>query len=132
MDELTIDQAAEQHMRVVPDGRTTKPRSGECLACYVRRMIREFGCDCTLRFAMRYRDQMAPRATGLEARLGDMGGFCDCEIFLNGLRVADHLCDQDEFGSMVGPAEMPVCRQVRPGSTQPCVNWTPRRRDDLW
>jgi len=60
------------------------PEPGECLLCYVHRMLVEFGCDCRLRFAAHYRDVRAPRATGLERRLGNSGGFCDCEIFLNG------------------------------------------------
>jgi hypothetical protein len=131
MDELTIDQKAERHLQVVADG-MTKPTAGECLPCFVTRMLKEFGCDCTLRFAIRYRDHQAPRATDMEGRLGNMGGFCDCEIFLNGLRVADHLCTRDESGYRVGPTEMPACQQVRRGSTQPCANWTRRRRDDDW
>jgi len=37
-----------------------------------------------LRPLLTNRDVTAPRATALEQRLGDLGGFCDCEIFLNG------------------------------------------------
>ena len=69
----------------------TRPHARECLVCYVLRMLNEFGCDTTLRFARGYRDLRAPRATALETRLGNMGGFCDCEIFLNGMRRAPHL-----------------------------------------
>jgi hypothetical protein len=29
----------------------TTPRPGECLACFVARMLRSFGCDTTLRWA---------------------------------------------------------------------------------
>ncbi|WP_425464517.1 DUF2695 domain-containing protein [Nocardioides eburneiflavus] len=43
-------------------------------------VVPAFGCCTTLRFATRYRDLRAPRAVGLERRLGDRGGFCDCEI----------------------------------------------------
>ncbi|MCB0912400.1 MAG: DUF2695 domain-containing protein [Propionibacteriaceae bacterium] len=60
------------------------PPQGECLLCYVGRMVDEFGCDGRLRFATHYRDARAPSATALERRLGRRGGYCDCEIFLNG------------------------------------------------
>ena len=46
----------------------TEVREGECLLCYVYRML-EFGCT-GFRWAGRYRDVRAPRATGLERRLG--------------------------------------------------------------
>ncbi|MEZ5127877.1 MAG: DUF2695 domain-containing protein [Micropruina glycogenica] len=59
----------------------------ECVLCYVYRMIGEFGCDCRLRFATHYRDVRAV-PTGLERRLGQTGGYCDCEIFLNGYELA--------------------------------------------
>jgi len=59
-------------------------RPGECLCCYVGRLLNEYCCDCTLRFARQYRDAVAPRATALERRLGYVGGYCDCVIFLNG------------------------------------------------
>jgi hypothetical protein len=44
----------------------TQPKAGECLHCYVYRML-EFGC--TGRWAKRYRDLKAPRATALDGRL---------------------------------------------------------------
>jgi hypothetical protein len=59
----------------------TVPGAGECLACYVMRML-DFGCH-GLSWALRYRDQTAPRATALPRKLGAMGAYCDCEIFLN-------------------------------------------------
>jgi len=59
-------------------------RPGECLCYYVGRLLNEYCCDCTLRFARQYRDAVAPRATALERRLGYVGGYCDCVIFLNG------------------------------------------------
>ena len=60
------------------------PEPGECVLCYVHRMLVNFGCDGRLRFAAHYRDVRAPQATALERRLGSVGGYCDCEIFLNG------------------------------------------------
>ena len=43
----------------------------------------EFGCT-GLRWAQRYRDLKAPRATALQHRQRSKGAGCDCEIFLNG------------------------------------------------
>ena len=60
----------------------TQPKPGECLHCYVFRML-EFGCT-GLRWATRYRDLKAPRATALGERLMSKGAGCDCEIFTNG------------------------------------------------
>ena len=110
------------------------PEPRECLLCYVHRMLLEFGCDCRLRFATHYRDVRAPRATGLERRLGMRGGYCDCEIFLNGydLRpeywVADVASEPDEFdddddADLTWPIPLPRCTGVRAGSTQPCRLW---------
>lgn len=107
------------------------PAAGECLLCYVYRMIGEHGCDCRLRFATHYRDVRAPRATGLERRLGQVGGFCDCEIFLNGyeprqaLWVPDGIDDPNshDVPELTWPQAMPACGGVRAGSTQPCSLW---------
>ena len=128
MDDVAIDEQAVWLIRSMAR-RLTQPRAGECLVCYVARMLDEFGCDTTLRFARNYRDQMAPRATRLERRLGDMGGFCDCEIFLNGMRLAPHLRTYDANGEEVAGEGRPACAWVRKGSTQACAHWVRRRRD---
>lgn len=113
--------------------RLTTPDDGECLLCFVRRQIEEFGCDTTLRFARHYRDLVAPRATALERRLGQKGGYCDCEIFLNGYRLVDELWTPEreiqrdgyvEIAEPEPPKAMPPCRRVRRLSTQPCGWWT--------
>lgn len=110
-------------------GELTEPRHGECLLCFVARSLREFGCDTTLRWATRFRSCAAPRATSLERRLGSVGGFCDCEIFLNGYQMCDELCRRED-GEIVGwPHELPSCRGVRRGSTRPCAIWERQRRD---
>jgi hypothetical protein len=115
------------------------PRDGECLLCFVARALRELGCDNTLRWAGRYRDLRAPRATALEDRLGMVGGFCDCEIFLNGYVRASRLdpwgrwLDDGEEGAgdASPPADsgLPACAGARRGSTKACAQWArqPRR-----
>lgn len=126
MDDVAIDEQAVQLIRRMAE-RLTRPRAGECLVCYVARMLDDFGCDNTLRFAASYRDQVAPRATGLERRLQNLGGFCDCEIFLNGFGLAPHLRAYDGDGEEVAAEVLPACAGVRRGSTQACAHWVRRR-----
>ena len=123
MSDHGIDREAEAVVRAAAT-ELTSPEPGECLVCFVARMLEAFACDCTLRFAQRYRDLVAPNATGLERRLGSMGGFCDCEIFLNGLCLADSPWEEDEEERDARP--LPPCRGVRRGSTRPCALWARR------
>ena len=113
----------------------TDPREGECLLCYVYRMLK-FGCN-GLQWASRYRDVRAPRATALEQRLGRKGGYCDCEIFLNGYELApEHWMPAQEYveggvtyeSDPAYPDPFPACKGVPRGSTQGCALWVPRRR----
>ena len=124
---MTIDQEAEQLLRGAAAD-LTQPRERECLTCFVVRMLDEFGCDNTLRFAARFRDLRAPRAKALERRLGGIGGYCDCEVLLNAYQLSDHLLEPDDFGELLEPARLPDCERVRLGSTQPCGQWQRRRR----
>ena len=126
MANATIEQEAEALVRAA-SRKLTEPRAGECLLCFVSRMIDDFGCDTSLRWAARFRDLSAPRATALEQRLCNVGGFCDCEIFINGYRVAAHLCEVDEWGDLVAHGR-PTCVGVRSGSTKPCGAWERQRR----
>ncbi|NEE03115.1 DUF2695 domain-containing protein [Phytoactinopolyspora halotolerans] len=61
----------------------TEPGERECLRCYVLRMLHEFGCDGTLRWAKYWRDLRAPRAQALARKLAYRGGHCDCEVIFN-------------------------------------------------
>lgn len=127
MTDLRIDEEAQGWVERLADD-LTHPADGECLCCYVARMLREFGCADTLRFAQHYRDVCAPRAVALERRLGDMGGYCDCEIFLNGMELAEQLCRYDEHDDRAWPAELPDCQGARRGSTKSCGNWVRQSR----
>ena len=131
MNELTIDKEAEELVRGVAAALTAPRRDGECLLCFVARMLDDFGCDTTLRFAKRYRDLRATRATALEARLARMGGFCDCEIFMNGMTLAEHQLERDETGEARAPERLPICVGVRrgqPGGVRTgCVRGGPAR-----
>jgi hypothetical protein len=73
-----------------------------------------------------------------------VGGFCDCEIFMNGFAPIDALWtpsrwERDEHGfdryvDAVPPQKMPPCLGVRRGSTRPCALWRRRVRgeEDRW
>lgn len=134
MTNLTIDET-EHYLRALA-AELTDPRPGECLLCYVYRML-EHGCT-GLRWARLYRDLRAPRATALERRLGDRGGFCDCEIFLNGFDLRpEYLVPEREYVDADGvvtstdpmyPSLMPACLGARRGSTRPCGLWAARTR----
>jgi hypothetical protein len=50
MADLTIDQEAQLFLETTAR-ELTGVRDGECLYCYVARMLNEHGCDCTLRWA---------------------------------------------------------------------------------
>ncbi|WP_420713919.1 DUF2695 domain-containing protein [Arthrobacter sp. H14-L1] len=103
----------------------TMPGLGECLACYVQRML-NFGC-LGLRWVTLYRDQTAPRSTALVRNLGRMGAFCDCEIFLNAYEPNPEHFEPDQYGEIVDQPSQP-CRGVRQGSVQPCQLWLRIRR----
>lgn len=113
----------EADLRTLADS-LTAPGAKECVLCYTARQVAEFGCDTTLRWATRWRDLRLPRATGLEKRLGRVGGFCDCEIFLNGWDLRDALCPLDDESEPVGwPDPLPSCALMSVRSSQPCANW---------
>ncbi len=116
----------------------TTPDEGECLLCFIHRQLDELGCDNTLRFARRYRDLQVPRATALERRLGQVGGFCDCEVFMNGFTLAERwwtpereIEQEDGWVEVVEaepPDRLPPCQRVGPRTTRPCSLWVRQRR----
>lgn len=120
---------------------STAPGEGECLFCFVFRMTEHPGCDGTLRWAQQWRDLRAPRAKALERQLAAAGGYCDCEIFMNGWTASSTVTstdpdiedvDEDEdYGDdedEIWPDPMPHCEGVAPRSTQSCSLWSPRQR----
>lgn len=138
MDSESLVTDTESELRALSSA-LTDPHEGECLLCYVHRML-PLGCT-GLRWATRYRDLRASRATALERRLGEKGGFCDCEILLNAFEPApelwtpDHEVDADGETRHVEsdwPEQMPPCRGVRAGSTQGCTLWVRQRRGAYW
>jgi Protein of unknown function (DUF2695) len=96
--------------------RLTEPHEHECLRCFLLRMINEFGCDGTHRWARHWRAERAPRATRLLRRLAQLGGCCDCEVLLNVFP------DYPETGAL-----LPCAGQPQPGSAMPCDLRSQRR-----
>jgi hypothetical protein len=138
MDTESLVTDTERELRILSTA-LTEPHERECLLCYVHRML-EYGCT-GLRWAVRYRDLRAPRATAMERRLGEKGGYCDCEIFLNGYEPAPELWTQPQEYEEDGvsciddaepPDQLPACRGVRTGSTQGCTLWVRQRRRGWW
>ncbi|RBY74445.1 DUF2695 domain-containing protein [Geodermatophilus sp. TF02-6] len=125
--EIRTPAELEEHLTALAT-ELTAPAPAECVLCYVERVLAAFGCDCTLRWARRWRDLRLPRATGLERRLEARGG-CDCEVFLGGWMLRDELQVPDEDGEPAWPAERPPCAGVGPRSSQPCGNWQTWRRE---
>jgi hypothetical protein len=129
--DITTPETVEQHVAALQDA-LTMPLPGECVFCFIDRMLDEFGCDTSLRWARRWRNLRVPRATGLERRLGARGGYCDCEIFLNGWDLRPELQVPDENGELQWPRPRPDCARVGPSSSQPCGKWVPQLRRRGW
>ncbi|MEJ7630829.1 MAG: DUF2695 domain-containing protein [Nocardioidaceae bacterium] len=104
------------------------PLPHECVACYVWRMLDEFGCNATPRWVRRWRDARAPRATALEQRLARQGGCCDCELFLNVWVHAASLSGARDGLAPLARTVSDLCHSVRRGSAQPCTLWVRRPR----
>lgn len=123
MTETGVIAEAESALRTSAET-LTNPLEGECLLCFVVRMTDTLGCDNTLRWALRYRDLRAPHDRRLEQRLEELGGFCDCEIVVNGYALATELMVSDpDADDLSVPDEQPACLGVVPATTEPCGVW---------
>jgi hypothetical protein len=89
--------------------RLTAPGELECVRCYLLRMITEFGCDGSYRWAIRWRDVRSAQPAGLLGQFARQGGGCDCEILLNVF---------PDYPPSVAP--LPCAGVLRPGSAKPC------------
>jgi len=90
-------------------GALTEPDDRECLRCFLLRMLRDFSCDGSHRWTVRWRGVRAPLATGLLRRLEELGGGCDCEVLMN---VFPHY--------PVAGRLLPCAGQPQEGSAVPC------------
>jgi hypothetical protein len=102
------------------------PTPGECLACFVHRMMALARCSDSLGWAEHYRLVRARRAVSLTKRLAAQGGTCDCAVVTELWRPSVALwCRDDATDDLVPPRELPSCGRVRAGSTKPCALWVP-------
>lgn len=115
------DKQLEDALKTV---RTLLPFRHECLACYVFRMLAQ-GCD-GLKWSRTYRDMRAPRATALERKFPELGGYCDCEVMANVFHPVEAMWELDESGE-IDETCVPQCREVRLGTIRPCALWAMRR-----
>jgi Protein of unknown function (DUF2695) len=113
-------------LRLVSDdepGPLAQPDPGECVACFLDRMVGTYGCSDRLTWAGLWRDRAAPRASALERRLRSRGGYCDCEVLMNVFARRTWLAAQGTGDDADPEAEPPPCLGVRKGSTRPCYHW---------
>lgn len=63
------------------------PRVGECLACFLHRVLARQPCDMKLTQTRRWQSMQrrsGARTAGLTAHLKRNAAFCDCEVLMNG------------------------------------------------
>lgn len=121
MSETSVAAEAEQYLRAVVEA---EPQEGECLVCFLARMVGEHGCDSSFLWARRFRDLRSPTATGLERRFGQRLVLCDCLIVHKAHRPVRELMERDvRTDELRRPDRLPPCAGVRRTSTQPCANW---------
>ena len=71
--------------------------------------------------------------SGAREAVGPDGGYCDCEIFLNGMTLSPRLLTRTDDGCEdAWPDPLPTCSGVRAGSTQPCPLWVRQRPLGWW
>ena len=117
---------AERYLRAVVEA---EPQEGECLVCFVARMVEEHGCDTTFLWARRFRDLRSPTATGLERRYAARLVTCDCLILHEAHRLVRALMVRDvHTDELEPPVRLPPCSGVRRTSAQACANWEKVRR----
>lgn len=88
-DTTVADEAAVYLERVTPDRPAAAaagdaPATGECLRCYVDRMVGSRGCDTSLRFTQRWLAESSfTNPQRLLRWFESSGGYCDCEVLMN-------------------------------------------------
>ena len=111
----------------------TTPRSTECVFCYVDRMLDEFGCDNTLRWAVQWRGMRARGAAGTARRLlrlrdlpQRLDAVCRCCRVRRGVRRVAVACSAPVVLRSTSRI-LPTVRPVDPAATPALVGRsTPR------
>lgn len=97
------DVIAEEFLRELSK-QLTAPAAGECLLCYLCRVIGEFGCNGTLRWSMCWREAQPQRPRAFQRRLERQGGYCDCEVIMNVYRHYPE--DEDPSAALPCPHQL--------------------------
>jgi hypothetical protein len=100
-----------------------EPQEGECLVCFVARMLDDHGCDATLLWSDRFREARSPTATGLEKRYAVP---CDCHVVASHRLVRTLMLRDVHTDELEMPPRLPTCAGVRRTNTRPCANWERR------
>ncbi|WP_370876504.1 DUF2695 domain-containing protein [Amycolatopsis thermophila] len=98
----------------------TEPQDGECLPCYVTRMLTDFGCDGTPRWTRHWRALRAPEVKTLDRTLRAIPCDCGVPAALGGASPPAGSHAPPVHGTPVAPGPPAPCRGVRRGSTKPC------------
>lgn len=108
------------------------PRPGECLACFLHRMLAGRPCVGTFVWTDHYRVSRARRAVSLVDRLRSRGAACDCSVvdvvWWPSPRARGSGPGETGHLTSTGPVAVPsLCggEQTRP--SQACDNWAARR-----
>lgn len=121
MGEMSMADAVEHYLAAVVE---REPQERECLACFIDRMVAEFGCDSTLLWAARFRDLRSPTATALEQRFLAMAVRCDCMVLQKAYQPVREVMVRDvHTDELERPDRMPPCAGVRRTNTRPCAHW---------
>lgn len=112
---------------------------GECLACYVTRMVFLHGCDGTWRF-VEHHEATADEPAASSCAEWRRDGACDCAVYDLGFDLAE---DVEEPVEHLDTGGVPVvlhhewpwpnphpCRGVGAGPGEPCSLWQPLERID--
>ena len=88
--DTTVADEAAAYLRSVTPSRSVaadgaaEPDRGECLRCYLDRMVGTRGCDTSLRFTSRWLAGSSFTNPGRLLRwFESSGGYCDCEVLMN-------------------------------------------------
>ncbi|WP_164520387.1 DUF2695 domain-containing protein [Specibacter cremeus] len=94
---------------------------GECLPCFVLRMILAAGCDSCLTWVRRYRDERLPGAATLDHDLFRAGAHCDCHAVLVTYARREELWDVPHCPDCGMPQDKPPCMGA--SGQEPCGLW---------
>ena len=88
--DTTLADEAAAYLRSVTPARSAAatdldvPEHGECLRCYVDRMVSSRGCDTSVRFTRRWLERSSyTNPERLLRWFESSGGYCDCEVLMN-------------------------------------------------